>query len=430
MISSVDGRSSAEVWADFFQRFGKNCNTISRTETEGKKDLVILPDGIELKKVIQDLGKSRGERYLLLINHLFFRGIYRRKSAREEGNFLPVHRDTLVELGGNRYKALLDYGIKTTGHLIKSPKRYIVDARCHEYRLNKEKLNLRGAVGHTLETKAAIKIWHNRTKRSRKKFVAGSAARQKIAESSDGLRFNYEKAFSYVDTIHDSVKKSHRLDILLHLLSGGELWSVDRQGRNYTILVVVPRDLRRYFSFRGEPLVVVDIKSCHPLLHSLLYPENEPEKTKYLQVVEQDFWGFMNSAAGNPYDLSEPEQKDLLKESLWSEVFYGWREEKPNAGAKFARAFEREFPVLWENLQDVKNGKRGVLPRAMQATEADVVLAAVEKVAALPHPVITVHDAIVTTQPNAEAVRRAIRDVFNQVGLKPVLVTTPLTLTG
>jgi len=144
--------------------------------------------------------------------------------------------------------------------------------------------------------------------------------------------------------------------------------------------------------------------------------------------VQDDFWQFMNDAAGRRYDLSDPDQKDLLKEQMWAQVFYGWKEEKPKPNAVFARAFEKEFPVLWKLVQNAKSGKRGNLPRGMMATEADVVMAAVEKLASSTAPVISVHDAIVTTATNADAVRRALLDVFKELGLVPVLTVLPLTV--
>lgn len=218
----------------------------------------------------------------------------------------------------------------------------------------------------------------------------------------------------------------------MDLMTSHEVWSVDKQGRNYTVLVVVPRDIRRYFSHQNGPLVTVDIKSCHPLLHSLLYPDNEPEKSKYVAAVESDFWKFMNSAAGEPYDLADPEQKDLLKEQMWAHVFYGWKQEKPEPNAVIAREFEKQFPVLWKILEEVKGeGKRrkvrGLLPCGMQATEADVVMAAVEKLVSNSAPMISVHDAIVTTRANADDVCSALLDVFKELKLVPALTVSPLT---
>jgi hypothetical protein len=277
---------------------------------------------MDVDGALKKLGNARGERYLLLINHLYFRGLYRKKSRKEEGNFLPVHRDTFVEIGGNRYKALLNYGM-SEGHIIKSPRSYLVRERSNEYRLNSGLLNFKRQQTFTLTVKAAVKIWRTRPTKRRRAFVKNSVARAKIAQSVDGLRFNYSQAFDYVAQIQDNNQQAHRVAVLAQLITDGQTWSYDKQGRNYTTIVGIPSELRRYFTYLGQKLGVIDINSSQPLLHSLFYPDDEPEKQKYLAVVRQGFWEYMNKATGEKYDLSDPDEKKLLKEKIWPQVFYG-----------------------------------------------------------------------------------------------------------
>lgn len=389
---------------------------------------IILPVGTDTDAIIKKLKRSRGEKYLLLINHLYFRGIYRKKTAKEEGNFLPVHRNTFVEIGGNRYKQLLDYGRTETKHIIKSPKSYVVGGRCFEYRLNEDVLDFSGQRTFQLTIKAAINVWKNRSVKKRDEFIENGPAHQKIADSVAGLRFDYVKAFTYVTGLTDPKEKSHRINVLLHLITNGQLWSVDRQNRNYTILVVVPKEIRQFFSHHGQPLFAVDIKSSQPLLHSLLYSEDSPEKTKYLSVVQTDFWGFINKSAGSPYNLNDDAQKDLLKETLFKQVFYGWKDERPKPKAVFARVFQSEFPILWKKIQEAKAKGNGPLPREMQFLEADQVISTVTKLVARPFPLITIHDAIVTTKDGVDEVKKGLLTEFSQWKLVPSLTVKQLTV--
>ena len=425
MIPSVDGRAPSVVWDDFFQRVGKNCNTISRVGWDD--NLIILPQGFSTADILSHLTRTRGEKYLLILNHLYFRGLYRKKTKKESGNYLPVHRDTLVQIGGNRYKALLDYGIKTARHIIKSPKTYVVGARCFEYRLNEEVLDFSRQQTYQLAIKAAVNVWQRRSDKQRLAYVSRSSAHLKIAQSVDGLRFNYTKAFDYVAALTDA-KKPQRIGVLTNLMTDGQLWSVDRQNRNYTKLVVVPRDIRQFFSYLGAPLFSVDIKSSQPLLHSLLYSDKDTERTKYLSVVQKDFWGFMNKSVGSPYNLSNPDEKDLLKEKLWAQVFYGWREVKPKPNAEYARAFEREFPNLWKAIQDAKSRGNGPLPREMQFLEADQVMSVVGKLASKPYPLITIHDCIVTTKEGVDDVKTSLLAEFCRWNLVPALTVKQLSV--
>lgn len=427
MIPSLDQRSQAEVWREFTSLLGENCNTISSTG-DCDNNSIILPGGVDVDAVKRDLTRTRGERYLLILNHLYFRGIYRRKTAKESGNFLPVNRDSLVQIGGNRYSKLLKYGTDTTGQIIKSPKTYIVGGRCNEYRLSKDVMDLSRQQTYVLTVKAAIGVWKNREEKRRMEFVSKGPAHQKIADGVSGLCFDYRRAFAHVAGMADPDKQRHRITVLTDLITNGQTWSVDKQGRNYTILVIVPRDIRQFFSYHGQPLFAIDIKSSQPLLHSLLYPDGEPELPKYLSAVQTDFWEFINRSAGSPYDLTDPEQKDLLKGKMWSQVFYGWKEEKPKPNALFARTFEREFPVLWSEIQKTKSRGNKPLPREMQFLEANQVLSAVGRLVGESFPLITIHDCIVTTKDGIEPVKTALLAEFAQWKLKPALTVKQVTV--
>ena len=414
----MSNRSQKEVWSDFLSRFGENCNTIRERERGG--DIIILPGGIEIDSILKKLGRLRGERYLLLINHFYFRGLFRKKSKKEEGNFLPIHRDTLVEIGGNRYKALLDYGI-SEGHIKKSPKSYIVGQRSYEYLLDSRLLNFKRQQSYPLTVKATSKIWVTRPTKRKKAFIKNSVARAKIADGVDGLKFNYSAAFGFVAGIADSDHQAHRVAVLSQLITDGQIWAVDKQHRNYTTIVTIPSELRRFFTYEGQDLCMIDINSSQPLLHSLLYPDNEPEKEKYLDVVRSGFWQYMNDITGEKYDLSDEDEKSQLKDQIWPQIFYGKVQTPWWGKGEYATAFNNSFPVLWEEIRKAKTEKYEDLSRAMQSIEATGVMGVVAKLAKKPYPLITIHDAIVTTKKNAIEVGHAIRAEFEKLGLKPKL---------
>ena len=375
---------------------------------------------MDVEAILEKLGRLRGERYLLIVNHLYFRGLYRKKTKKEEGNYLPIHRDTLVEIGGNRYLQLLEHGLKV-GHIIKSPRGYFPGEHSNEYRLNSGLLNFKRQQTYTLTVKAAVKIWRTRPTKRRRAFVKNSVARAKIAQSVDGLRFNYSQAFDYVAQIRAQNQQAHRVAVLAQLITDGQTWSVDKQGRNYTTIVGIPSELRKFFSYLGRTLCVIDIGSSQPLLHSLLYADDEPEKKEYLSVVRSGFWDFLNKATGEKYDLSDDDDKQLLKEKVFGQVFYSKTRTPWWGKGVYAVAFAAKFPVLWQAIADAKKEKHEVLPRTMQFIEAEGVMAVVEKLAKKPYPLVTIHDAIVTTCENAKEVGYAIREEFAKLGLKPNL---------
>ena len=129
----------------------------------------------------------------------------------------------------------------------------------------------------------------------------------------------------------------------------------------------------------------------------------------------------MNDATGKKYDLSDDDDKQLLKEKVFGQVFYSKTWTPWWGNGVYAVAFAAKFPVLCQAIADAKVKDHRLLPRAMQFIEAEGVMAIVEKLAKKPYPLITIHDAIVTTYENAIEVGHAIRAVFAEMKLTPRL---------
>jgi hypothetical protein len=253
----------------------------------------------------------------------------------------------------------------------------------------------------------------------------------KIAASVDGLEFDYSAATEYVAGITDESRRLHRQAVLESLMVGEILWAIDRQGRNYTVLVSVPRDIRVFFSWQGKPLWIVDVGSCQPMLNALLYPADCAEKAKYLAAVDDGLWAFMVKAAGVVADLEDEEAKGAIKEDIFQQVFYSFSEGKAGPKGIYAKAFKREFPVLWAEINAAKK-KHGPkqssgLAREMQRTEAWAVFDAINALKEKPYPLISIHDAIATTKDGVDDVVAAMAAAFLPLGLEPRLAAKVLT---
>lgn len=435
MISPLQNKSRDQLLAEFDTLFGGYNLTPQKPTTSrgvGFYPLILFPSEIKISDILGNLGRPLGERYILILSSFYFRGLFRKKVAKQLGNYLAAHSESLRKLGGESYKKLLDYGLKEE-HLIKSPKSYVVGKQTYEYMLNQKVFSLKTQRRYELTTKAAIRIWKSHPTERRNEFVQKGAIYQKIASSIDGLIFDYAAAMRYVASLPDGEPKNHRRNIVEQLMCDGAIWSHDRQGRNYTIMVVIPRDIRRYFSHSAGPLHVVDVRSCHALLHLHLYPNQSSEEKKYRYIVENGrFWEFMNDAAGKPFNLSVPNQKDELKTRVLAEVFYS--HPAPKAGVKrlFAVTFKNEFPILWSEIDALKvqNVKKaaGPVSRLMLTTESEIVSEAMKQLQNKPYPLITIHDSIVTTKAGLADVRQALQQAFAQVGLRPSLREELLTI--
>ncbi len=286
---------------------------------------------------------------------------------------------------------------------------------------------------YTLKTVWASTARRHYRQARRAEFAAKHAVYAKIAASVDGLMFDYAAAKAYVAGIKEDSRRLHRQAVLESLMVGEILWAIDRQGRNYTVLVSVPRDIRVFFSWQGKPLWVVDVGSCQPMLHALLYPADCAEKAKYLAAVDDGLWAFLVKAAGVAADLEDEEAKAAIKEDIFQQVFYSYHEGKRSTKGIYANAFEREFPVLWAEIKATKK-KHGPkqssgLAREMQRTEAWAVFDAINALQEKPYPLISIHDAIATTEEGVVDVVAAMAAAFLPLGLKPQLAAKILRIT-
>jgi hypothetical protein len=453
MINSTNGSSEEDVLAEFDRIFGvqpvvvKNPMAYRRKETgdnnkekknEAKEsavkksdEIILLPQGIKTDEVLKKLGRSLGERYLLIISSLYCRGLLKKKVKKMKGNFLAGHWEILRKLGGESYAELIRVGINDFRHIKKSPKAYLPRKQSGEYALDTSTLDLSGQFRYTLTTMWASNARRQYRQARRAEFAAKHAVYAKIAASVDGLEFDYSAATEYVAGITDESRRLHRQAVLESLMVGEILWAIDRQGRNYTVLVSVPRDIRVFFSWQGKPLWIVDVGSCQPMLNALLYPADCAEKAKYLAAVDDGLWAFMVKAAGVVADLEDEEAKGAIKEDIFQQVFYSFSEGKAGPKGIYAKAFKREFPVLWAEINAAKK-KHGPkqssgLAREMQRTEAWAVFDAINALKEKPYPLISIHDAIATTKDGVDDVVAAMAAAFLPLGLEPRLAAKVLT---
>lgn len=440
MVNPLQNKTRDQLMAEFDAVFGsynltplQNPNTYRRIGLGIDKSWVIIPEEIKISQIISDLGRPLGERYLLILSNLYVRGLYHKKKPNSLGNFFPLHRDELMRLGGDSYLKLLRYGL-TKKHLIKSPKQFVIGLRSNEYMLNQKILSLKAQQRYQLTTKAAVRIRMKHADERKQKFINEGSVYRKIADSIDRLTFDYSAAIKYVATLADGDKRAQRRNVVEQFILDDPIWAIDRQGRNYTVMVSVPRDLRRFFRYGNQTLYVVDITSSQPLLHVHLYPTESGEKKRYLSIVQGGkFWEFMNDAAGKPFDLpDDDDDKAELKETVYQQIFFAYREPRKGATGTFAVIFKRGFPILWSAINASKMAKgpkqSGPLARLMQQTEAEIVAEAIRSLKDKPYPLISIHDAIVTTKDGLADVEQALKQSFLPANLSPRLAVKQLTV--
>lgn len=232
--------------------------------------------------------------------------------------------------------------------------------------------------------------------------------------------------------------------------------------RLHTNVTNMDKGLRKFLSYRGQRICVVDVKNSQPFLSVMvlrreyinlnsfilktpLYIINN-QSTYTLMLVEKaessvsiDVYRYIQMVVNGdlyPYLIQEYEQKygadyfgkdvgyDEKKRTL-KNIIFGIMYARNSAPMKGRTLFKKLFPGVLQAFTWSKAGDHARLPIALQQMEADLILNKVcaELATEYPNlPIWPIHDAIATTEGNEQIVANAIRRVFSeQTGFEPQL---------
>jgi hypothetical protein len=270
---------------------------------------------------------------------------------------------------------------------------------------------------YVLTNKIAIKAFRKFKLERRKRFMDRSKSHEKIMSSVMELEYDKDAAEAAIGDC-SKLRVYHQL-----ILNSPDCWTTDKQGRVYTLPVIIPRALRPFFRWRGERLMIVDISSCQPLLHTIIYGAfNYEGKEVYLYKYlceSGKLYSFLNESLVAPYDINDEDQYKELKTRLFGEVYYG-HPDKQDRGELW-HIFRKSFPFLAQKLDELKARDHRPLPRLMQEIEADIVIKEViGNSLDSDFPLVSIHDAVMTTKEGVPYVRKKIEEVFlNDLRLVP-----------
>jgi hypothetical protein len=205
-------------------------------------------------------------------------------------------------------------------------------------------------------------------------------------------------------------------------IAHGDLeFEVCRFGRIHTNVTRLLTEARECLSIDGKPLVEIDVKNSQPVFLALLMMENAEPTPDIRRFVDL-------TMSGRLYDhlMSELGQIDraAFKQSFFANVLYGdpwaWYARE----SQLTRLFQRQFPGVYKFIIDQKRGNYARLAQEMQRRESDLmILGACERLRR-EHPgipIITIHDAALTTKEHVQTVGGIIEEEFQAIGITPRL---------
>lgn len=337
----------------------------------------------------------------------------------ESGGFIPISSIMLQTVLGTRYaKKCLDKLIDLK--VIECDGLFKPEEKCLGYRLT---YNFGVAVrGVRVKDKKLI-IRAQKYLRNRQKvidFEDKTGVRKHIRKSIRKLKITNDTgvdAFEFCefwDKTDPQDAREYRADSLKDL-KDGEIWlEKDDQGRLYSNLTAMPRDIRKFLEWRDGSLVFsCDFKAMQPSLAATLYGKNSKEKEKYLEMVDSGFYKWVNSKLKQPKDLAVPWVNAGFKKQVFGQFFYG--HESVVMNSEVGKIFKQFFPEMYRIVMHKKLKAHNWLAKYLQHAEAVIVLGEVmPKLLYDNIPAVTLHDCIITTENFAARVEKEMRTAFLQ----------------
>lgn len=237
----------------------------------------------------------------------------------------------------------------------------------------------------------------------------------------------------------------------------GKLWgkTVIRGNRFFSSFTQAPREVRQRLHYKGDQLIQIDVRQCHPvLLEKILSDHIKGETLGAFKIYSDDY--FFRTKGSSSQIQSMAEQVLRLRElvangDFYSEFYPAYTEIEAGKKRKravkqgfctmaygnpewgclekpFGERFKKLFPDYFQALLEIKNdlGRDAALPLhqrhkrlswRLQAMEAACVITDVcEGVMedGSKAPILTVHDCIATTPKYADEVEKRLIAVFRQ----------------
>lgn len=220
------------------------------------------------------------------------------------------------------------------------------------------------------------------------------------------------------------------------------IFEIDQtSGRVHTNLTNLSSDLRKFIKLRGEKIIGTDLKNSQPLFLGLLLLDRYgrrggmPDDVKeYIQLcLDGVIYDVLMEQSGIKYptdkELSIMEEKEKhdyakirkgFKQSVFEKIFFGNVPKNVEPRFKSAKAFRERFPTVWDVIIEIKSNKKDYGENAhaqlaikLQFKEQDImILQAAKECLRKDIPVLTLHDALYTTEEHIHEVCVVILNCF------------------
>ncbi|GAA4444254.1 hypothetical protein GCM10023156_02360 [Novipirellula rosea] len=196
------------------------------------------------------------------------------------------------------------------------------------------------------------------------------------------------------------------------------LWTPDDQGRRYSLVTNLKRELRSLLLVDGKRLQQIDIANSQLTFLALKMRSEGVECSEFLKYCERG--RLYEHVAKHSKSTRAAVKKAITQRALFS------TNDAACQKSKIKKTFDRLFPEVAAYLERVKSVKDGnsKLAKALQFAEADLIVGRVcgrlrrEGQVDFVSPI---HDCLVFLPKDADHVKSVMADEFAKLGLQPLL---------
>ena len=394
------------------------------------------------------------------LSDTIIRKMSREKRYRENGQ-MPLHSKILKDLIGREYKSVIDASIKTG--LIKREGGYIIGKKSYEYSLAEE--YSAGFVKHNVTDTYVKNSLKRRQQRhcERQQRLIDTFDRKEVHKTLHSNLFKISLSSGRIPSGKNQVATAFRKLQAEEIRQRKWRATFDEQGRLHTNLTNLPREMRKLLRVGETRLAAIDISASQPTFMLMLRQQlltNEfrdavrslPSRFQNLKLDEEKVRSLKRVASGHEksweewkadiengcfYEriqraLSKSEGEDFpLKEikKRTLTVLY-WQRDRYMPICSVLRSIYpgpmklldelKSFPNPFNDAFEEAEEDHAMASRLLQYMESNFVFNSVVPCILQNKPklfIATIHDAVVTTQKNANYVKSVMERCFDRVGL-------------
>ncbi|MEK6883925.1 MAG: hypothetical protein AABY22_30120, partial [Nanoarchaeota archaeon] len=328
--------------------------------------LFYSPSSLSLSSLQKRVYNNKTLKFSYIISLIYSKRLH---CKLDPNQYVPLKFEFLSRAIGARYtKRVKDALIRAK--IIESDRKYVIGEKCIGYRFTEKYRNDR-FIERNIE---------NVPKNMKKMGMKIDLDNDEQVYLLENLKKTtiISEAYNFVLSLGlNRLQEDKYLQCIYAIINKHWFFSYDpKTGRVFNNITSLPKLLRPFLRLNGQPIYEYDIHNSQPLFMVQLYKYNCEEKKRFQKLVlSGQFYEFLNEQAQKIY-----KDRGKLKRGFYRQIAFG-----TVFGLKYgiAAAFQRNFPILFAEIEKMKLKDYKSLAEKLQTFEANIIIKQVVKQARL-----------------------------------------------